>query len=71
MEKYQLQDTTKYQRDRHSKAILSGDSGGLIAYKAAKKRVNEMRSHGEDINKLKEELSEIKNLLKQILEQKQ
>ena len=66
MEKMKLVDTTKYERDRHSKAIISNDSVGLAAYKARKERMKEMDSYGEQINSIKQEMIDIKNLLQQI-----
>lgn len=68
MEKIKLTDTTKYERDPHSKAILSNDHSALQAYKARKKHMLQIESYGEDINTLKDEISEIKNLLTQILQ---
>jgi hypothetical protein len=66
--KIALEDTNKYMRDRNSKAILSNDSSGLALYKAQRKKHKQMQSYGEDINSLKQEFSEIKNLLVKILE---
>jgi hypothetical protein len=68
MEKIKLTDTTKYERDPHSKAILSNDLSALQAYKNRKKYTKQMESYGDDINSLKDEISEIKNLLTQILQ---
>lgn len=68
MEKYQLADTTKYQRDRHSKALLANDAGALKAYKTARERAKEIKAYGDDINNLKTEMTEIKLLLQKILE---
>lgn len=70
MQKYELVDTTKYQRDAHSKAIISSDINALKAYKIARKRATQVNSYGEDINTLKEEMSEIKSLLQQLLADK-
>lgn len=70
MEKYELVDTNKYQRDVHSKALISSDANALKAYKIARKRANEINSYGEDINTLKAEMSEIKHLLHRLLEDK-
>ncbi|NBO69823.1 hypothetical protein EBV26_04965 [bacterium] len=64
----QLTDTNKYERDSHSKAILSNDLPGLQAYKSRKKTMQQIETYGDDINNLKNEMIEIKNLLTQILQ---
>ena len=68
MARIKLVDTDKYERDSHSKAILSNDNSGLLAYKNRKKHMQQIESYGDDINNLKNEMVEIKNLLKQILQ---
>ena len=68
MARIKLVDTDKYERDSHSKAILSSDHHALNAYKARKRHMQKMESYGDDINNLKNEMVEIKNLLKQILQ---
>ncbi len=68
MSKIKLTDTDKYERDSHSKAILSNDHNSLKAYKARKRHMQQIESYGDDINNLKNDMIEIKNLLKQILQ---
>jgi hypothetical protein len=68
MAKIKLTDTDKYERDSHSKAILSNDHNALMAYKARKRHMQQIESYGDDINNLKNDMIEIKNLLKQILQ---
>lgn len=72
MQRYALDDTTKYVRDGFSKAIISTDVSGLEAYKAKKKREVEhnkqLRQFEDDINSVKQEMMDIKNLLQQILQ---
>lgn len=68
MEMIKLEQTDKYVRDRHSKALISRDTAGLEAYKKTKQRMDEIRAYGDDINNLKNEFAEIKSLLKQILQ---
>ncbi len=68
MARIQLTDTNKYERDSHSKAILSNDLPGLQAYKSRKKHMQQIESYGDDINNLRNEMVEIKNLLQQILQ---
>ena len=68
MARIQLTDTNKYERDSHSKAILSNDLPALQAYKSRKNHMKQIESYGDDINNLKNEMMEIKNLLQQILQ---
>ncbi len=71
-QRYHLDDTTKYVRDGHSKAIISTDIAGLSAYKARKNKereqTNQLRQFENDINSVKQEMLEIKLLLQQILQ---
>ena len=59
-------------RDTHSKAIISVDATGLEAYKMQKQaRLNQnikITRLTEDVNELKNEISEIKNLLISLLD---
>ena len=66
--KIKLTDTNKYERDSHSKAILSNDLPALHAYKSRKQHMKQIETYGDDINNLKNEMIEIKNLLTQILQ---
>ena len=68
MTRIKLTDTTKYERDGHSKAILSNDLPALHAYKSRKQHMKQIESYGDDINNLKDEMIEIKNLLSKILQ---
>jgi hypothetical protein len=71
-QRYHLDDTTKYVRDGHSKAIISTDVAGLSAYKARKNKereqTNQLRQFENDINSVKQEMLDIKLLLQQILQ---
>ena len=67
MAKFALQDTNKYIRDGDSKAIVSTDRHELAAYNAQRERLKQMKSYGIEINELKNEMTEIKSLLTQIL----
>lgn len=71
MAKYALDDTTKYLRDGHSKAIVSNDLEGLKQYQAKRQTqksiANRFREFENDINTVKEEMQDIKNMLQQIL----
>jgi len=58
----------KYQRDEETGALLSVDHAGLAAYKKGKIRSAQMNQMCDDINSLKEELFDIKNVLKTIVQ---
>jgi len=58
----------KYQRDEATGALLSVDHAGLAAYKKIKTRSLQMDKMCDDINNLKEELFDIKNVLKTIVQ---
>lgn len=68
MARIKLTDTNKYERDDHSKALLSNDMPALQAYKSRKQQMKQIESYGNDINNLKNEIIEIKNLLTQLLQ---
>jgi hypothetical protein len=72
MQRYDLDDTTKYVRDGNSKAIISTDLVGLQIYKARKNKereqTNQLRQFENDINSVKQEMLEIKLLLQQVLQ---
>jgi len=60
-------------RDMHSKAILNGDRDSLMKYKIQRNRMakmnstaNEIQTIKTDVESLRSELLEIKNLLLQI-----
>lgn len=67
MAKIILTDTDKYVRDSHSKALISTDVAARNAYKLKKANSEKLIQYGNDINKLKEEMSQIKYLLQEIL----
>ena len=60
-----IKPTDGFLRDESSGAIINVDSGALSAYKLRKNA--ESRKENE-INTMKEEMTEIKNMLSQILE---
>ena len=55
---------TQYVRDVNSKAILNTNRNALENYKKAKKR---KQAEIDDINNMKQEISEIKEILQQLL----
>lgn len=62
-----VENEPNFVRDNNSKAILNTDNKGLIAYKMQKQarlnQNNKINRLTEDVNELKTEISEIKNLL--------
>ena len=68
----QIKNTPNLYRDVHSKGLVSTDDRGLEEYKAARALRKEAQvsisQYQNDINKLKDEVTEIKDALKLILE---
>jgi t-SNARE complex subunit (syntaxin) len=62
---------TAYFRDIHSKAILNTDKRGrdkyLMEREIALKEKNEKEANNQRLNKLEQDMSEIKNLLNEII----
>jgi hypothetical protein len=59
-----------FSRDPTNQAVLSTDISALQAYKAKKRRERQVDDALHDINTLKQEMSEIKGLILQLLEKK-
>lgn len=57
-------------RDVNSKAVLNLDKQALDEHRNKKKMVKELFNNNAKINKLEEDVNEIKSLLKQLLEKK-
>jgi hypothetical protein len=55
-------------RDTKSKALLNTDNSALQAYKKIKKKSYEFEDMKKKVEGLDKEMSDIKNMLKQILE---
>jgi hypothetical protein len=69
-QKYINTDAPNFVKEARSGAILNTDNDKLMAYKKQKLAFESSRNNSERINKLENDLSEIKSLLKQILEKK-
>lgn len=54
-------------RDPKSSALLNTDDNEIRAYKAKKEQMQKIRDMETDVNNIKHELMEIKNMLHQIL----
>ena len=63
-----LKDTAKYVRDEHSKGLVSKDLTGLHAYKLHRERMTKIQDFENDINNMKKEMLDIKNLLQRIVD---
>jgi len=57
-------------RDPTNQALLSTDLSALEAYRAKRRRDNEINAALGDINMLKDEISTIKGLLLQLIDKK-
>jgi hypothetical protein len=60
-------DETKIKRDVSSSAVLNTDIDGLAAYKARRYSKNKMKELETDINNVKQELTDIKNMLQLLI----
>ena len=60
-------ENTKYERDLDSKAVLNTNRNALETYKALKKQREE---EANTINSMKEDIEELKQLVKQLLLEK-
>lgn len=63
-----LTDAPGFVKDLTNKAVVNTDGKGLSSYRIRRQKEEEMKSALEDINSLKSELSDIKNLLNQIIQ---
>jgi hypothetical protein len=59
--------TDKYKRCNSSGALVSTDLDGLRKYKEAKLQSKKVGEYGKEINNLKTEMEDIKDVLKEIL----
>lgn len=58
---------TNHRRDEKSNAILSVDNSSLAAYKAARVKEKQINNVMEEVQDLRLELTEIKNMLKALV----
>lgn len=56
-------------KDVFNGAVLNFDSQGLLAYKNLKKSQQNLNAHVDEINKIKDDISEIKSLLKAVIKE--
>jgi hypothetical protein len=55
-------------RDEKSNAIISVDNSSLAAYKAARNRDNQINKYIQIVDELNDDVKEIKNLLKALVD---
>lgn len=55
-------------REEKTNAVLNVDNSSLAAYKAARVRDNKINNYIEDVENLKEDVKEIKHLLKALVD---
>lgn len=60
-------ETTQFRREKFSKALISTDRDALEAYKTRRGRALKLQELETDINNIKQDMTEIKTLLQQIL----
>ena len=65
-----VQDSPGFVRDMSNKALLNTDSSAILSYKKQRARRNDINEAMADINMLKNEMSDIKGLLMQLLQNK-
>lgn len=65
-----VQDRRDIVRDSASKAVLNIDNDGLSAYKARRQREQTMNNMLQEVQDLKSDINEIKQLLGRFLENK-
>jgi hypothetical protein len=54
-------------RDPKTSALLNTDDNAILAYKAKKQQMQKIQDMETDVNNIKHELMEIKDMLQQIL----
>jgi hypothetical protein len=68
--KKKLKNISGFIKDTESKAIINVDTSSLIAYKKRREYHRTLETQVEQINILKNEVSEIKTMLIQVLDKK-
>jgi len=63
--RYRIKDQPHLYKDSHSKAVISTDHSAVEKYKIAREQ---KKAHNAEINSLKAEVQEIKDLLLKLLE---
>jgi len=66
-----IENESGYVKDMSNRAILSTDTAALEAYKLRRKKAIETQAKLDEINTLKQDVAEIKDLLRQLLGSKE
>ena len=66
-----IENEPAFAKDTISKAVINTDLSGLEAYRARRNRTAEMEAKLDEINTLKQDVAEIKDLLRQLLGSKE
>lgn len=64
-----LENENRFVKNLQNNALINADVEGLQDYKRKKESTNKINNISEEINTLKFEMSEIKNLLQQLVKQ--
>lgn len=62
-----VKDFTQYEKDAFSKAVVNVDNKSLEAYKMQRKKMLEVNKIEKEFSDIKEEINEIKTLLKELI----
>lgn len=63
-----INDERDFQRDRNTNALINTNKEAYLQYKRLKKRESRIDRIEESVDSLSQEISEVKSLLKQILD---
>ena len=69
VELVKVENEPNLKKDVFNGAVLNFDSQGLLAYKNLKKSQQNLNAHADEINKIKDDISEIKSLLKAVIKE--
>lgn len=65
-----VKDEVSYKRDESTSAVLNTNNEGLTLYRERRQQTTVIKKQVDEINKLKEDISEIKLLLNKIVKDK-
>lgn len=64
-----LENENRFVKNLQNNSLINGDISSMKEYKNKKESINRINNISEEINTLKSEMSEIKNLLQQLVKQ--
>ena len=62
-----IEDVTGYEKDAYSKGVVSTDKNALAAYRIQRERIKSSKNLETEVQSLKNDVNEIKQLLSAIL----